>query len=170
MTTMFSYTVETYVRGLTNLQNFLTKAETFAKEKKFDLDTLLQSRLAPDMYPLVKQIQVASDTAKGTVARLCGKQPPVFEDKEKTFAEIRTRVTKTIDYVKTFKDTDFKNCEDRRIDLPWAEGKWMHAGQYVPEMALPNFYFHLSMAYGILRHNGVDLGKMDFIGNVNING
>ena len=166
----FSCTVETYLRGLTNLQTFLDRAEAFAKEKKFEVDTLLQSRLAPDMYPLVKQIQVTCDTAKGTVARLVGKQPPKHEDNEKTFAEIRSRVTKTMDYVKTITAGDLKNCEDRRVDLPWAEGKWMHAGQYIPEMALPNFYFHLAMTYGILRHNGVNLGKMDFIGNVNING
>jgi hypothetical protein len=170
MTTTYSYTAESFLRGLTSLNVFLDKAEAFAKAKKFEPDTLLTARLSPDMYPLVKQIQVACDTAKGTVARLTQKQPPKHEDNEKTFSEIRARVAKTIDYVKTFSTADFKNCEDRKIDLPWAEGKWMHAGQYIPEMALPNFYFHLAMAYGILRHNGVDLGKMDFIGKVNING
>jgi hypothetical protein len=125
MTTTFNYTAESFVRGLTSLKGFLDKAEAFAKEKKFEPDTLLLARLAPDMYPLVKQIQVTCDTAKGTVARLAGKQPPKHEDNEKTFGEIRDRITKTLDYVKTITDTDLKNCEDRRIDLPWAQGKWM---------------------------------------------
>jgi hypothetical protein len=166
----FTFTVETFVRGLTSLTTFLEKAEVFAKEKKFDVDTLATARLAPDMFPLTKQVQIACDTAKGAAGRLAGKQPPKYEDNEKSISELKARVAKTIEYIKTVKPEDMKGYEDLRIDLPWAEGKWMHGGQYLPEMAIPNFYFHLTTAYGILRHNGVNLGKMDFLGNVHING
>lgn len=166
----YELTVTTFTRGLNNLVTFMDKAKAFADAKKFDVDTLVTARLAPDMYPFVKQVQIACDTAKATPARLLEKDPPKHEDNEKTFAELRERVSKTLKYLGTFKAEDFVGCEDHRVNLPWAAGKWMHGGEYVPQMALPNFYFHLATAYGILRHNGVDVGKMDFIGNVNIKG
>ena len=167
---LYDLTVVTFTRSLGNLQKWLDKAETLATAKKFEVDTLLQARLAPDMYPLVRQVQVTCDTAKFTVARLVDKEAPKHEDNEKTLAEVRQRINKVLTYLGTYKANDFNGAEDRRIALPWAPGKWMHGGQYVPQMALPNFYFHLTTTYDILRHNGVDIGKMDFIGDVNIQG
>ncbi len=170
MTNSFDNTVGTFIRSLNNLQQFLGKAQAHAEAKKFDVEILVNARLAPDMYPLVKQVQVACDSAKGTAARLAGKDAPKHEDNEKTFAEVQARVAKVLNYLETFKPEDFKGSEELRIPLPWLPGKWMEASDYVPQMALPNFYFHLTTAYNILRHNGVDLGKMDFIGNVQIKG
>lgn len=167
---MYDMTVVTFARSLNNLLKWMDKAQAHADAKKFEVDTLVTARLAPDMYPFVKQVQVACDTAKFTAARLLDKEAPKHEDNEKTFAELRQRANKVLTYLATFKASDFSGCEDRRVPLPWAPGKWMHGGEYVPQMALPNFYFHLTTAYDILRHNGVDVGKMDFIGDVNIKG
>ncbi|MCX6129244.1 MAG: DUF1993 domain-containing protein [Proteobacteria bacterium] len=170
MGSVYDNTIGVFTRSLTNLQKFLDKAQAYAEAKKFDVEVLVNARLAPDMYPLVKQIQVACDTAKSTAARLAGMEPPKHEDNEKTFAELKARVTKVLNYLETVKPADLEGAEDRRIPLPWAPGKWMQGGDYLSEMALPNFYFHLTTAYNILRHNGVDIGKMDYIGNVKIQG
>ncbi len=164
----YDLSVTTFTRGLNNLLKFMDKAQAAADQKKFDVNTLVQARLAPDMYPFVKQVQVACDSAKFTSARLAGKDAPKHEDNEKDFAELRQRVTKVLSYLETFKRDDFNGVEDRRISLPWAPGQWMHGGEYLPQLGLPNFYFHLSAAYCILRHNGADVGKMDYLGNVNI--
>lgn len=165
---MYQYTVPQFVRLLNSLKGLIKKAEAHAEAKKFDPTILLQARLAPDMYPFVKQVQVTTDMAKGCAARLAGKEPPKYEDNEKTVSELYERIDKTIAYLNTFKADDFRGCEDRRINLPWAPGKYMMGGEYAMEMALPNVYFHLTTAYGILRHNGVELGKGDFMGNINI--
>jgi len=168
--TIYHQTIPQMIRMLTSLDKMFTKAEQFATAKKFEVNNLLQMRLAPDMYPLVKQVQVASDTAKAAAARLTGQEPPRYEDNERTIDEVHERLKKTINYLKTFKVDDFKGCEDRKVNLPWAPGKYMHGSDYVTEMALPNFYFHTTTAYAILRHNGVDIGKMDFLGDANIKG
>ena len=170
MSTVYEQTIATYNRGLSNLLKFFDKAETLATAKKFDVDILVNARLAPDMYPLVKQVQIACDTAKSTAAKLVGKEPPKHEDNERTIGELRLRVKKVLDYLSTYKAEDFKGCEDRRIYMPWAPGKWMNGGEYLTQMATPNYYFHMGATYMILRHNGVDVGKMDFIGNANIQG
>jgi hypothetical protein len=169
-TNLYEITVASFTRGLNNLQKWMDKAQAHADAKKFEVDTLVTARLAPDMYPFVKQVQIACDTAKFAAVRLTEKEAPKHEDNEKTFAELRQRINKALAYLATFKPADFNGAEDRRVPLPWAPGKWMHGGEYVPQMAGPNFYFHLTTAYDILRHNGVDVGKMDFIGDVNIKG
>lgn len=150
---------------LQNLSNWLDKAAAHAKAKSFEPDTLLQSRLAPDQYPLVRQIQAACDSAKFPPARLSGKQPPSNPDTEKTWDEIRERLNGTIAYLDTFQEADLAGTGEKPISLPFMEGKSISGNDYVLEFAQPNFYFHVSMAYAILRHNGVDLGKRDYLGS-----
>ncbi len=165
--TTHQQTVVQFSKMLNNMSVFIDKATAYATTKKFEPDTFVDLRLAPDMYSFAKQIQIATDNAKGGVARLAGQEPPKFEDNEKTLGELKTRLKKTVDYISKFKPDDFKGAEDRRITLPWAPGKYMQGGEYLVEMLVPNFYFHVMAAYAILRHNGVDLGKPDFIGNIN---
>lgn len=161
---MIDTLVPQYVRMLRNLSTFFEKVEAFATQKKFDADVFLQLRLAPDQYPLVKQVQIACDQAKGGAARLAGKEPPKHEDNEKTIAEVKERIAKVLSYLETFKTEDFKGYESRHVHLPWAPGKHMLGSEFLTQMAIPNFYFHIATAYAILRSNGVDLGKTDFIG------
>lgn len=145
---------------------WLDKAQALAEQKKFDVNVLLGCRLAPDQYPLVRQFQAISDGAKFTAARLAGVTPPVFEDNEKTVDEIRARLDKTIEWLKTLEPAQFEGAEARTVTLPFAPGKGLKGIDFLVKMALPNFYFHATTAYAILRHNGVDVGKLDFIGNL----
>jgi uncharacterized protein len=131
---------------------------------------LVQARLAPDMYPLVKQVQSACDTAKYTAAYLSGQAPPAHPDTETTLAELHARIETVLGYLETFKASDFEGWQDRKVSPSWLGGKWMRAGDYALQTAWPNFYFHTGMAYAILRHNGVDVGKMDFLGSMPIQG
>jgi len=149
---------------LENLGRWLEKGVDYAKTKSVDPDTLLSARLAPDQYSLVRQVQAACDSAKFPAARLAAKQPPAHPDTEKTMDEIRERVRVTVAYLGTLKESDYQGAEARRVTLPFLEGKVVLGSDYLMEMAIPNFYFHVSMAYAILRHNGVDLGKRDYIG------
>lgn len=149
---------------LTNLDAWLAKAAAHAKAKSFDVGVLVQARLAPDQYPLVKQVQSACDTAKFAAARLSGKEAPKHPDTEQTFEELHQRIASVTSYLGTFTAKDFEGAEARAITLPFLEGKTMKGGDYLVEMVAPNFYFHLVTAYAILRHNGVSLGKMDYIG------
>lgn len=165
---MYQETAQQFSSMLSNVLRFLDKAETYAKSKNFDPNVFVNQRLAPDMYPLVKQIQIACDNAKNGTARLAGQEPPKHEDNEKTLGELRARIEKTLKYLGTFKADDFRGAEDRRITLPWAPDKYMIGSEYLTQMLLPNFYFHAMATYAILRNNGVDVGKMDFIGNVNM--
>jgi hypothetical protein len=151
---------------LKNLDANLDKAAAHATTKKFDTKVLLQSRLAPDMLPLMFQIQTACDTAKFAVARTSGKDAPSFPDNEQTLDEAKQRIAKTIAYLDGFKQADFDGIDGRTVALPRWEGKSMTALDYFVEHALPNFMFHVTTAYGILRHNGVELGKRDFLGQL----
>jgi len=151
---------------LSNLSNWLDEAEQIAASKGFEPSVLLAARLAPDQFALLRQIQASCDSAKFTAARLCAKTPPVHPDTEQTWEEIRGRVASVIEYLKTFKATDFEGADQRIIPLPFLPGKALKAGDYLNEMALPNFYFHLNMAYAILRHNGVPLGKTTYVGSM----
>jgi hypothetical protein len=153
---------------LKNLESWLDKAEAHAKQKKYDPAVLLQARLAPDMYPLTRQIQGACDGAKFLAARLSGQEPPKHPDSEQTLEELRTRIHTVLAYLETFKQSDFAGAETRVVPLGFMPGKGLLAGDFLREMNLPNTYFHLCMAYAILRHNGVDLGKIDFIGSLNL--
>ncbi len=160
---LYDATVPVFTKLLQNVDRWLDKAAALADQKKFDPELLMQARLAPDQYPFIRQIQSACDQAKFAVAKMTGKVPPVHPDTEKTIAEVRQRVRSVVDYMATFKREDFANCEDRPCTHTWMGGKSMRAGDYLDHLALPNFHFHLTTAYSILRHNGVDLGKMDYL-------
>ena len=127
-----------------------------------------RSRLAPDQYPLSRQIQSACDTAKFTPARLTGKEAPKHPDTEQTFDELRTRIHAVLEYIDSYKPADFAGAEAAQVKLPWLDGKYILGADYVSQQQLPNFDFHATLAYEILRHNGVPLGKMDFLGHISV--
>lgn len=164
---MYQASVPAFVHTLQQLHGILDKAEAYAAAKKIDPSVLVNARLAPDMFPLSRQIQIACDFCKGTPARLAGKDVPSWPDNEATFADLKTRIAKTIDFAKTFKAADIDGSEERDITMKWGPETLKFKGlAYLTHFALPNFYFHAGMAYAILRHNGLDIGKGDFIGNV----
>jgi hypothetical protein len=149
---------------LGSLSHCLDLAATHAAAKKYDANVLLQSRLAPDMFPLVRQVQIACDQAKYAAARLAGKEAPSTPDTETTIDEAKARIATTIAFLDRFTAADFAGADDRTVALPRWEGKSMMAVDYFLENALPNFFFHASMTYALLRHNGIELGKRDFLG------
>jgi len=157
-----------YAKMLMNIDRWLDKAAEHAKAKKFDIDTLVHARLAPDMYSLDRQIQGACDTAKFSAAYLTGKEPPAHPDTEKTIAELRSRIKSCLSFLETIKESDVAGAEERKAAPKWLQGKWVKGEHFLLQMSLPNFYFHVTTAYDILRHNGVDVGKMDFIGSIPI--
>ena len=161
---LYEASVPQFTKMLGNLDKWLEKGVEFAQKKGFDENVLLSSRLAPDQYPLTRQIQSACDSAKFPAARLTGKEAPKHPDTEQTVAELRKRIGLCRDYLATFTAADFKGAEEREIALPFLEGKLLTGTNYLNEMAIPNFYFHVTTAYAILRNPGVDLGKMDYIG------
>lgn len=161
---LYEITVPRFIKGLQNLNHVLDKAAAHADAKKFDSSVYLQSRLAPDMFPFTKQIQIACDTAKLAASRLTGKEAPAHADDEKTLAELRTRIDQVINYLKTFSERDFAGADEKKITTPRWDGKWLNGKDFVFHHAIPNFYFHTSIAYAILRHNGVDIGKKDYLG------
>jgi hypothetical protein len=146
---------------------WLDKAVAHATAKKFDPETMLQWRIAPDMFPLTQQIQFTCDQAKFTASRGAGKETPAHPDSEKTIADVRARIATVMTYLDTFKAADFDGAGDRMLSLPRWEGKKMSALDYVVEHAMPNFFFHSTTTYLLLRHNGVDVGKRDFLGALN---
>ena len=163
--TMHSASVPVFLRMFNNMNVWLDKADAHAQVKKFDTANYLGTRLAPDMLPFVRQIQMACDAAKFAVARLAGVDAPKFEDNETNFAELRERIAKTVAFIKTITAAQVDGTEDKDIALPRREGTLMIKGEpYLKHFVLPNFYFHMTTAYALLRHNGVDLGKMDFLG------
>ena len=149
-----------------NLDQWLAKAAESATNRKFDPNILLGARLAPDQYPLVRQVQAACDGAKLAAARLSGKEAPKHEDNETTLDALRARTALVIEFLNTFNESDFDGVDTRLVSLPFAPGMVIDAHDVLVEMAQPNTYFHLCMAYAILRHNGVDLGKRDYIGSM----
>jgi hypothetical protein len=153
---------------LSNLGRCLDKGIAQAKAKSFDPVVLLGARLAPDQYPLLRQVQASCDNAKFLASRLSGKEAPKHPDTETSMDEIQARIRACVTYLDTFKATDFEGAESRLVELPFLEGKVIQGSDYLVEMALPNFYFHLTTAYSILRHNGVDIGKRDFIGSMSV--
>ncbi len=143
----------------------LTKAETNAAERKIDPQVFLTARLAPDMLTLTQQVQIASDFAKGAPSRLAGREVPKYEDNEASFAELQARIEKTRDYLATFKPADLEGSEDRTVTLKvGGNDVQLKGSKYLLDVAMPNFYFHVTTAYAILRHNGVPLGKGNFLG------
>lgn len=160
-------TVDIFTHALGNLAAILDKAAASAAARKFDSTVLVTSRLAPDMLPLSKQVQIACDIAKNSVARLAGAEPPRFEDNEKTIDELRARIARTIDYLSGFAPGALEGSEDRDIKVPAGERTLEFKGlAFVQRWAIPNVFFHVTTAYNILRHNGVDIGKRDYLGSI----
>lgn len=165
--TMYQSSVPTFIHMLTSLSALLQKAAAHVSAKKIDPTVLAGSRLFPDMLPLTKQVQIATDNAKGCSARLAGQQPPAYEDNEVTLDDLIARVQKTIDYLNTFNPLQIDGSENRNIDLKVGPYELKFTGQhYLERFALPNFYFHVVTAYNILRHNGVEIGKQDYLGKI----
>jgi len=164
---LYDFTVPAFTRALTNLSTQIDKAQALADQKKFDSTQLAESRLIADMHSFARQVQIACDNSKGPVARLAGVEPPKHEDTEKTFAELKARIAKTLDFIGTLKPDQFVGAETREIVLKFPQLTLKFNGQdYVTKFALPNFYFHAATAYNILRANGVEIGKADFIGAI----
>ena len=164
---MYRSSAAVFVHNLKNLAAILKAAERDARARGIDPAVLLGARLAPDMFALTRQVQIASDNAKGCCARLTGVQPPVFEDNETTFAELQTRIKRTLEFIRGLKAAQFAGSESREIVMNTPMGTLAFSGaDYLNGWALPNFYFHYSAAYNILRHNGVQLGKGNFLGPV----
>jgi hypothetical protein len=164
---MYDFSIPVLTRGLTNLSAILDKAAAQAATRKFDSAVLAQARLFPDMYPLARQVQIACDTAKGAAARLAGVDVPKHEDTEVTLAELKARIAKTLDFLKSVTAAQLKDAETRAIEIKFTNGSWKFSGiAYLTEFVLPNFYFHVSMAYALLRKNGIEIGKSDFLGAI----
>jgi hypothetical protein len=164
---MYDFSIPVLIRGLTNLSAILDKAAAHAAAKKFDSIVLAQSRLFPDMHPLVRQVQIACDTAKGAAGRLAGIEVPKHEDNETTFPELKARIAKTLDFLKTVTAPQLKDAESRNIEIKFPNGSWKFTGiGYLNDFVLPNFYFHCSIAYALLRKAGVEVGKMDYLGAI----
>ena len=162
---MYQASVPVFLRGLENLAVILAKGAAHAEAKKIDPAVLGGLRLIADMFPLSRQVQIACDTAKGAVARLAGVEIPKHEDVEQSFAELKARIAKTIDFIESVPAAKIDGSEEREIVLPMRSGERRYKGmQYLLGFAYPNFYFHVTTAYNILRHNGVELGKLDFLG------
>src|SRR5512133_1715171 len=165
---MYYQVISQCAQSLKNLETCLDKAEQHAVAKKFDVGVLMTSRLAPDMQNFIYQVQSACDYVKGAAAWLSGQTPPKHEDNEKTIGELRARIRKTVAYVESVKETQYEGASGRRVSFSWAPGKVMDGKDYLLQMTIPNVFFHIAMAYAILRHNGVDVGKMDFLGPINL--
>jgi hypothetical protein len=162
---MYQASVPVFVRMLTNLSGILDKAAADAEARKIDPAVFLNSRLAPDMYPFTRQVQIASDSAKGASARLAGLEVPKYEDNETSIAELKARIDKTIAFVKTIKPAQIDGSEERVITLVQGDKTRTFKGHaYLLDYVFANFYFHVATAYAILRHNGVPVGKKDFVG------
>ncbi|MBC7944027.1 MAG: DUF1993 domain-containing protein [Burkholderiales bacterium] len=164
---MYQASVPVFVRMLGNLFAILDKAMAHAEARKIDPAVLLNARLFPDMLPLAKQIQIAADFAKGTSARLGGVEVPKYEDNEASFAEFQARIRKTLEFVQSLSAAQIDGSEEREINITVGGNPMSFKGmEYLLNFALPNFYFHMTTAYNILRHNGVEIGKRDFIGAI----
>jgi uncharacterized protein len=162
---MYQASAPRFVAMLRNLSTLLDKAEAHCTAKKIEPSALTTFRLYPDMFPLTRQVQIACDTAKGAVARLAGADIPKHEDTEQTFADLKARIAKTVDFIESLKAERIDGTEDKEIVLAMRSGERRFKGMpYLLGFAYPNFYFHLTTAYNILRHNGVELGKLDFLG------
>jgi hypothetical protein len=165
--TMYSASVPVFVRLLDNMGQWLAKAQAHAESKKFDSVNFLSTRLAPDMLPLSKQVQIACDSAKFAVARLGGVDAPAFQDNEATIAELQDRITRTKEFIASVPQASIDGTETKDIAVPRRNGTITLQGEfYLKHFALPNFYFHATTTYALLRHNGVELGKMDFLGAI----
>ena len=164
---MYQASIPAFVQMLNNISAIMDKTEAHARSREIDPEVLLSYRLAPDMLPFVRQVQIAADLAKGAAARLAGVEVPKHDDTENGFADLKARLAKTVAFVQSFKPTDIDGSEDRDINQKLGEHTMNFRGQpYLVHFVMPNFYFHCTTAYDILRHCGVELGKRDFIGTI----
>ena len=164
---IYDISIPVLTRGLTNLSSILDKAAAHAAARKFDPAALAQARLFPDMFPLTRQVQITCDTAKGAAGRLAGIDIPKHEDTETTLDELKQRIAKTLDFVKSVKAEQMKGAESKTIELKFPNRTITFTGlSYLVDFVLPNFFFHESMTYALLRSSGVEIGKMDFLGSV----
>ncbi|HUO99235.1 MAG TPA: DUF1993 domain-containing protein [Rhizomicrobium sp.] len=162
---MYQASVPVFVHFLSALSDILKKGAEYCTAKKIEPSVLVGSRLSPDMFALARQVQIATDHAKGAAARLSGSAIPSFPDTETTFDELQARIAKTLDYIQSFKPEQIDGSDERDIELVIAKQKYPFKGKdYLLHFALPNFFFHVTTAYGILRHCGVEIGKRDFMG------
>ena len=164
---MYQASVPRFVNILGNLSSILDKAQAHVDARKLDPDTFVNYRLYPDMLPMKSQVQIACDTAKGLVARLAGLEIPAYEDNEKTLADLKARIAKTIAFIQTVTPQQIDGTEDKEIVVKRRDKETRYKGmQFLLGHAVPNVYFHVTTAYNILRHNGVEIGKRDYLGNV----
>ena len=164
---MYDFSIPVLIRGLTNLSVILDKAAAHAETKKFDSLALVQSRLFPDMYALTRQVQIACDTAKGAAARLAAVEVPKHEDTEVTLDDLKLRIKKTLEFIKTITAAQLQGAESRNIEIKFPNGAWKFKGlDYLTGFVLPNFYFHTTIVYALLRKGGVDVGKGDYLGAI----
>lgn len=163
---MYEISIPFFLKALQNLNHFLKKAEAFALVKNFDVEILLNSRLAPDQFSLLQQIRAACYISIWSTYALIDKPCPTFEDNEKSLSDIRARIDQTIMHLQSVNKENFEGVEGRTITFERWQGKWMTSHDFLHHHALPNLYFHVSTTYSILRHNGVDLGKKDYLGDM----
>ncbi len=161
---MYDIVVPEFVKLLESMKGYFTKAAQHADTKKYDINNLLTARLAPDQYSLAKQVNVTCFLAEECISRLVGKPNPKFEGQEKSVSELKARIDQSVSYLKSFKKEDFAGWEERPADIFFAEGKYLKGFEYLTQLGIPNFYFHLVTVYSILRQNGVDVGKGDYLG------
>jgi hypothetical protein len=164
---MYYQVISQCTQTLKNLEAWLDKAERHAAAKQFDVGVLMTSRLAPDMKPFIYQVQSACDYVKAAAAWLSGQSPPKHEDNERSIDEVRARIRKTVAFAESVNEAQYAGASERKVSLSWAPGKIIGGEDYLLQITIPNTFFHVAMAYAVLRHNGVDIGKMDFLGPVN---
>lgn len=163
---IYKLTVLQFCKMLNNLMAILDKSAHYAESKKFEASVLLDSRLAPDQFHFIRQVQIACDTAKLAASRLTAKEAPKNEDTEKTIPELKARIQSTIQYLESFGPQDYVQAETISVSQPRWEGQYLTGEEYVLHHVIPNFYFHITTAYAILRNNGVDVGKKDYLGKM----
>lgn len=165
---MYYRMISQCVQAMKNIEIWLDKAEKHAEDKGFNVNILMSSRLAPDMLPLIYQIQSASDYTKAAAAWLSGQTPPKYEDSEQTIDEARARIQKTVAFAESIPEAQYEGAADRKVGFSWSSGRVMGGEDYLAQMTIPSVFFHVCMVYAILRHNGVDIGKMDYLGPINL--
>lgn len=159
-------TVPVFTKMLTSLDGLLDKAEELFKDETISEEALVNYRLAEDMFPFVRQVQIACDNAKGAAARLSGMKPPIMEDTEMTLKELHERIAKTVEFLNTLKPEQFDDAAKKKVELPYFKDKHFTGDDYLKEYALPNFFFHMTVAYAILRSLGAEIGKSDYLGKL----
>jgi hypothetical protein len=164
---MYYQAISQFTQALKNIDSWLDKAEQHAAAKKFDVGVLMTSRMAPDMASFIYQVQSASDYIKGAAAWLSGQKPPSYEDNERTIVDVRERIRKTVAFLESVPEAQYARAADQKVSVSWGHGKVLRGQDYLLQVAIPNVYFHIVAAYIILRHNGVDIGKMDFLRPIN---